>query len=281
MNLQFCLWLWSIRRTGLKVMFHEVAFPVSAAQPFRHNLLGAVTSIMAWLVCRSAALIMVASERWAAMLSRYGATAPILWVPVPSNIPVIVDPIARERWRRSYSVANGPLIGHFANYCDYSVRRLSQVVPALLDQHRGLSVLLLGANSVELRSRLLSSNRHLADRVHSTGAVTAAEISAGLDACDLMVQPYPDGVSTRRSSTSALLAHGCAMVTTAGISTEQLWRDTGAVITVPVDAPDRLRAELSRMITNDEMRSEQGRAAKALYQDRFAVHHTIAALTSN
>ena len=280
MNVQFCLWLRAIRRSGLKVMFHEVAFPVSATQSCRQNALGAVTSIMARLVCRSASLIMVASERWAGMLRDYGAIAPILWLPVPSNIPVVIDAAAREQWRHKYAVSNHVLIGHFANYSDYSLTRLAQLLSALFQEQTGLSFLLLGAKSIELRQRLLSWNPHFANRLHASGAVAATDISAGLAACDLMVQPYPDGVSTRRSSMSALLAHGRAIVTTAGIGTEQLWRDSGAVVAVPVDAPDRLRAELSRMIVSDEIRSRQGRAAKALYEDRFALRHTIAALTS-
>lgn len=276
MNLQFCLWLNSIRHADLTVMFHEVAFPVSAAQPFRHNVLGAVTRLMARLVSRSAARIMVASERWQAMLSRLGATAPISWVPVPSNIPVIVDAAATARWRQSCATAGGLLVGHFANYCDYSVTRLSEVVPPLLEQQRHVSFLLLGANSDELCGRLLKVNSHLARRVHASGPLAAPDLSGALAACDLMVQPYPDGVSTRRSSTSALLAHGSAIVTTNGVATEQLW--SGAVAMAPVDDPDRLRDVTGRMLSSLELRRAHARGVLELYDKKFALRHTMRAL---
>jgi glycosyltransferase involved in cell wall biosynthesis len=212
------------------------------------------------------------------MLSRLGATAPISWVPVPSNIPVAVSAAASARWRQQYTIAGGLLVGHFANYCDYSVERLSQVIPALLEGQRHPSFLLLGANSGDLRRRLLNVNSQMARHVHATGLLLRRDLSWALAACDVMMQPYPDGVSTRRGSTTALLAHGSAIVTTKGVATEQLWDDSGAVATAPVDNGDQLRDAISQMMSNDEMRRRHQLAAQVLYDDRFALRHTIAAL---
>jgi len=278
MNLPFCLWLKSIRHAGLIVMFHEVAFPIRRAQPLRHNLLGAVTQLMARLVCHSARRIMVASARWQEMLIKLGATAPISWVPVPSNIPVVENAVATARWRQRFTKASGLLVGHFANYSDYSVKRLSQIMPALLGEHSQLSLLLLGTNSGELQRRLLNTNRHLAGRVHATGSLAPQDLACALAACDLMVQPYPDGVSTRRCSTTALLAHGRAIVTTNGIATEHLWNDSGAVAMAPVDNPDLLRDATRQMLSSYELRDSYACGARELYDKRFALRHTIAAL---
>jgi glycosyl transferase family 1 len=243
--------------------------------------LGLVTRLMARVVCCSATRILVASERWQGVLATLGATAPVSWVPIPSTIPVLQDASATERWRRRCTKTTGLLVGHFANYCEYSVGRLSQVVPALLAEQRDLSFLLLGINSCELRRRLLSSNRHLAGRVHASGPLAPQELSAALAACDIMVQPYPDGVSTRRSSTSALLAHGRAIVTTNGVATEQLWNDSEAVATAPVDNHERLRKAAVQTTLDDEVRQRLQRAALALYHERFALPHTIAALVAS
>jgi len=278
MNLPFCLWLNSIRHPGLTVMFHEVSFPIGRAQPLKHNLLGAVTQLMARLACRSATRIMVAGARWQAMLARLGATVPISWVPVPSNIPVVENAVATAQCKQRFTKAGGLLVGHFANYSDYSARRLSQIMPALLGEHRQLSLLLLGANSDALRRRLLSTNCHLASRVHATGSLAPQELSWALAACDLMVQPYPDGVSTRRGSTIALLAHGRAIVTTSGIATEHLWNDSGAVAMAPADDPGALRGIVSQMLSSHELRHSYACGAPELYDKRFALRHTIAAL---
>jgi hypothetical protein len=276
MNLPFCLWLYSIRHANLTVMFHEVAFPIDRTQPLRHNLLGAVTQLMARLACRSARRIIVAGARWQTLLGRLGATAPIAWAPVPSNVPVLENAPATASWREHCTTAGGLLIGHFANYSAYSVQRLSQVMPALLGAHHQLSLLLLGANSVEIQRHLLHNNRYLAGRLHATGPLASPELSWALAACDLMVQPYPDGVSTRRCSTSALLAHGRAIVTTNGNATEDLW--SGAVAMAPVDNPGRLEEAIGNMLSSHELRRSYSHNAVALYDQRFALRHTIEAL---
>ncbi len=278
MNVPFCVWLNSIPRSALTIMFHEVAFPLNRAQALRHNLLGAVTRLMARLVSRSATRIMVASAQWEAILRGLGATAPISWVPVPSTIPVVEDAAATERLRREYLGDGGLLLGHFANYSNYSLERLTQIMPAVLASHRCLSFLLLGANSHELRRRLVNVHPQLAGRVHATGRLEPRDISCGLAACDLMVQPYPDGVSTRRSSMMALLVHRRAVVTTSGVATEPLWRESGAVAIAPADDPDAMRDLIEQAICSHGARCGYECAAFELYQKRFALRHTIAAL---
>jgi glycosyltransferase involved in cell wall biosynthesis len=278
MNLPLCLWLNSIHPAELIAMFHEVAFPVRRDQPLQYNVLGVVTTLMARLVARAATRIIVASERWQTMLNRLGATAPISWLPVPSTIPVVNNAAETLKWRARYTRTGGLLIGHFANYSDYSVGRLSQVIPGLLSSNRGLSFLLLGANSKELRRHLLQRYQHLEGSIHASGALARQDLSSALSACDVMLQPYPDGVSTRRSSTSALMAHGRAVVTTAGIATEPLWMNGDAVAMAPASDANRLREVTSQMLSSAELRDRYARGALKLYDRRFALRHTIAEL---
>jgi glycosyltransferase involved in cell wall biosynthesis len=54
----------------------------------------------------------------------------------------------------------------------------------------------------------------LLDRVVWTDRQPDGEVSADLDACDVLVMPYADGASLRRGTLMAGLAHGCAIVTT-------------------------------------------------------------------
>jgi glycosyltransferase involved in cell wall biosynthesis len=278
MNLPLCLWLNSLREKNLIVMFHEVAFPLGRAQPARHNLLGAVTRLMAWLVSRRAKRILVASAQWELFLRRLGATAPVSWVPVPSNVPVVAQPDATATLRRRYVDENGLLLGHFANYSNYSAGRLSQTVPALLASNPRLSLLLVGAHSHDLRARLINQHPSASLRIFSTGVLQSPELSCALAACELMVQPYPDGVSTRRGSVAALLAHRRVIVTTSGAATEALWSESGAVALAPSDDPAALRNLIGTTIRNQQVRHHYERAGAALYESRFALRHTIAAL---
>ncbi len=54
----------------------------------------------------------------------------------------------------------------------------------------------------------------LAERVQWTGHQSAAAVSADLNAVDVLLMPYTDGVSLRRGTLLAGLANGCAIVTT-------------------------------------------------------------------
>src|SRR5690606_18361362 len=54
----------------------------------------------------------------------------------------------------------------------------------------------------------------LADRVHWTGFLSDARVSAHLQAADLLVMPYRDGASLRRGTLMAALAHGRPLITT-------------------------------------------------------------------
>lgn len=61
----------------------------------------------------------------------------------------------------------------------------------------------------------LAQDLNVTDRMQWTGFQPDAEVSADLDACDVILLPYADGASLRRGSLMAALAQGCAIVTTA------------------------------------------------------------------
>jgi glycosyltransferase involved in cell wall biosynthesis len=141
-------------------------------------------------------------------------------------------------------------------------------------------MLLIGADSTNFRDRWVGANPKLADKVYATGALAPERLSLALQACDMMIQPYQDGVSTRRGSVMAALAHGRAVVTTNGVATEPLWAQSGAVVMAPVGDHDAMQSLTARMVVDEDERLRMASAAKELYAQRFALRHTIAALRS-
>ena len=61
--------------------------------------------------------------------------------------------------------------------------------------------------------------------MHAAGYLSPAELSAHIAACDLFVQPYPDGITSRRTSAMACLSRARPVVTTTGHLTEPLWAE--------------------------------------------------------
>ena len=64
MNLAFCSWLLLRKPLAPWVMFHEVAFPREPGQPWRHQVLGKVTHVMAGMMAKAAERIFVSVPRW-------------------------------------------------------------------------------------------------------------------------------------------------------------------------------------------------------------------------
>ena len=279
MNLPFCCWLYARRhRNNITVMFHEVAFPRRRAQPLRHNLLGEVTRLMAALVARSARRIIVSIPAWEVKLRPLISKAmKIEWLPVPSNVPVVHDLGATEAVRAKYAAAGGFLVGHFSTYAPAVGRYLETALPQLLQDTR-VDVILMGRGGGPFREALARRCPAIADQLHATGGLVSEELSVHLSACDLMIQPYPDGITTRFTSAMAALSHGLPVLTTEGRLTEPLWTECGAVASVPAADPTTLAPAAASLLQDQAARQRLGLAASRLYRDRFDLRHTINAL---
>lgn len=274
MNLPLCYWLYARRHWNITVMFHEVAFQRRMAQPISHNILGEVTSLMAMLMARSARRIFVSCLAWEDLLrALVGSLRAIEWLPVPSTVPFVKDFEVTEAIRAKYS-AGGLLVGHFGAYGSKIRDYLGVALPQLL-QDRRVSVILLGRGSASFRELLVRRHSAIATTLHATDELPGEELSRHLSACDLMLQPYSDGINTRHTSAMAALAHGRPVVTTVGRLTEPLWIESRAVALVPAQDAAALVPITIGLLESQSERQRLGMAATALYQTRFDLRHTI------
>lgn len=277
MNLPFCLWLFARRRREhVWVMFHEVAVDFAWRQPWRHNLIAAANYLMALLVTRSTRQVFVSIPGWIATLKPMLApNTSVTVLPLPSNIPVESGRADTAALREGYALHGAPLLGHFGTYGKDVSDMLAGVLPLLLRSHPDLHLLLLGNQGDAFRARLLERMPCAGERIHAPGTLAEAETSRLLGLCDLMLQPYPDGISGRRTSAMAALAHGKAVATTSGELTEPFWAESGAVAMAPADDLGALSRLVLTLLDDGERRQRLGRAAKELYEARFALRHTL------
>jgi glycosyltransferase involved in cell wall biosynthesis len=93
----------------------------------------------------------------------------------------------------------------------------------------------------------------------------------------VLLQPYQDGVSGRRTTTISALEHGIPVATTCGELSEPFWAGSQAVETVPAGDPASLAAAVSRLL--DPTRNAAARAAaRRLYKERFQPSVALAPL---
>lgn len=280
MNLPFCLWLYARRRAGITLMFHEVALALNRRQPLRHNAIALANRAMAFVLLRAARRCFVAAAGSQRLLCQLApARAAIAWLPVPSTVPLRDDPEGVRAVRRALAREGGIVLGHFGTAREaWITGTLEALAPVLLRERPGASLMLLGRDSGELRERLLARTPALAERVHAAGPLEPAGLSLHLSACDLMLQPYGEGVSARRTTVMAALAHRRPVLSTDGILTEPLWAQSRAVALAPAADRAALASMALRLIDDAGERERLGQAAAALYAERFDLAHTLAAL---
>jgi len=279
MNLAFSAWLFAHGKYDISIMFHEVACPISLEQPLGRSIQGAVHRVMALLVARHATRVFVATPAWAKLLKpvlRKGQS--VSWLPVPSNIPVVDDSDGIASLRKRYAPRGGALLGHFGTFETSIATMLSRSLSVVLCEDRVSSALLIGRGGEVIGDLLVRKNPELADRIQATGAIGAADLSRHLSACDVMVQPYPDGITSRRGTLMACLAHGRPVVSTVGQLSEPLWSATDALVCVPVNDVAALTSELQRVLNDSGKRWRMTTAAAKLYSHCFDLRHTIAGL---
>ncbi|MCS6802023.1 MAG: glycosyltransferase family 4 protein [Chloroflexota bacterium] len=144
-------------------------------------------------------------------------------IPLGNNVPR--QPVtARERQAaraRLGADENDLLVGHFGLMgATKGVETLIAAVAALPRARLAFIGAAAGAsdpqNAVAAeRARAAIAAAGLEQRVAWSGKVPLAELSHLLQACDLVVLPYHDGASFRRTTLIAALANGCATITTA------------------------------------------------------------------
>lgn len=283
MNLPFCIWLWRQRhRCLIDVMFHEVCYPwVMSRRFFRHNLLALVNRVMAWLVVRSAKRIFASIPAWVNLLRPFSASKQLEWLPIPSNVPPEVDAMnvaaIRQELLGICDIRTSPrLLGHFGTFGPVYERLLREVVPAMARKVDSMVFLFVGRGSAEFAARLRNDYPALAPRIVATGPLAAQDISDHLAACDLLVQPYPDGVSTRRGTTMAGLALGRPVLTNSGHLTEPFWAESGAVRLV--STVSAIPAAALELLDDGQACPRLAAAGAALYAAKFDLSRTIARL---
>lgn len=265
--------------------FHDLKLPY---------LFPKANPVRAWVtkrLARSSDAVIVTTEEDCESVRGWGVDN-ISLIPIGSNIPTLPPEGYRRAERREHlGVAPETTLLCYFGFLNESkgaeslVRALSLV--------RGAMLLMIGGqvgesdpnNIVYLeRVKALIDQLDLTGRVIWTGFTPAAEVSANLLASDICVLPYRDGVSFRRGSFMAALAHGLPIVTTSppsdysalgnasggrdssgGISTRlpRLLNEENVVL-VPPDDPQALSNAIARLASLPGLRTRLSRGASEL-----------------
>ena len=285
MNLPFALMLLRLPGRRLDLYVHEVGWDVGR-ETARRALAGVVHRVMTWCAARSARRVYVTTPAWQQRLSLLGARAlpkdeEATWVPVPSNVPDHADEKHVAELRRALlrrAKQQRVLVGHFGSFGRFHLALMPHVVARILDEAGDRTFVLVGRGGEALRDYVAKERPELAARIVATGGLAAEDVAAHLAACDLLVQPYEDGASTRRGSLMAGVALGRPTVANRGRTTEEVWSAERALHLTDSHAPHALAGGVTKLLADANLRVVLADNARRLHAERFAIAHTVAAL---
>lgn len=275
MNVPLCAWLSAQRRHALWIMFHEVAYPLEPGQPWSHQLLARVNRWMAGRLATRAERVFVSTTAWLPTLqSICRRPLPVDWTPIPSNFETPESGDAPS----SFAIpgnGTGPMLGHFGTFSPWIVRRLGTLIPAILRRCPEANFALMGRGSKAFANWLREEHPTLGERIMGLGDLPRSAVPSALTACDLLIQPYADGINTRRTSAMCALALSQPVVTQSGANSESIWRESEGVHLVESDDPEHWAAAVRRLLDDPAARHELGVRGASLYWSRFSLAKTL------
>ena len=255
-----------------RLLFHELWYEFDPRDKPTRLIFPVVQRLMVRNVMNASTLAYASIPAWREWLktSWIGLGKPSIWLPVPSNIPFVHDPERVAEIRRELAPDGRPILGSFGTFHGLIGTMLADALSHLKSSP---CMVVMGRGSAEFLPRVAG----LPDR-KATGPLSSRETSLYLQACDLMIQPYPDGISSRRGSAMACLANGRPVVTTRGYLSEPIWQEQGGVVATPAGDASALARETDRLLGDPEARRALADRGVSLYQSTFAIDRVVATL---
>jgi hypothetical protein len=243
-------------RPRIALVVHEPYVPINSV---RSLVMGS------WQRAQLAALLLLADARFASIevwATKFGRFRPVAHLPSGSTLPTAGA--SRESVRSALGL-DGSLVfatlstghpTHLTAYVELALRRL-----AGRDGQPPVAFLQLGAGSahVDVPSGI---------RVEMPGRVDADRLAALLSSADILMTPFVDGVSTRRTSYLAGLQQGVAVVGTSGPLTDPMLTGRGLEL-VPVGNPTAFAVRVDELAMDAQRRERVAVAGRNLFETEF------------
>jgi len=264
---------WRLRllreRPRVVVTFHDLKLPYlfPKAGPLRRWVTQAL------IRGSDATIVTNVEDRIAA--ERHGADSVHL-LPIGSNIEPQAPPAYdRWKWRERWGVGRDEVLLCYFGFLNESKggETLLRALVQLRASGEMIKLLMIGGkvgssdptNLAYLQKvESLIKDLNLGDSVLWTGYVEGPEVSASFWASDICVLPYRDGVSFRRGTLMAALAHGMPIVSTCPqVQVPEIVEGVNMSLAPPND-PEALAGRIREVADSEELRQRLARGAADL-----------------
>lgn len=205
-----------------------------------------------------------------------GVPRPPHVIPIGSNIiPGLPQGFERAEWRAKWGLAPDDLVLAYFGFLNATKGGDTLIVAVghLAKQGRPVRLLMIGGKVGASDPTNREFARHVegviaregvADRVVWTGFLPPEEVSAAFAVADMAVLPYSDGISFRRGSLMAALAHGMPIISTVPRAHLPELVPEENVILVPPDQPADLAEAVARVADHAGLRARLSEGARRL-----------------
>ncbi len=201
----------------ISVMFHEtyMMFP-----GLRYRIMGLYQRKQFLRLLSVADVSFFSTTNWANQYRVHSKSGQVFELPVGSNLPL--SPLNPTTAKQSLDIPSSDFVcsvfggGHVSRMFDHIDLAVSAIADSLIgccDTH----LVYVGDSRREWKCG--------SARVHQLGRLPRSRAADVIGGTDLMINPFLDGISTRRGSAMAALALGVPILTTKGHNTEDLWTD--------------------------------------------------------
>ncbi len=268
---------WYLRWRGrppVVVTFHDLRVPYlfPKAGPLRRQ---AVLALARW----SDGVIVTNREDEEQISNLESQISNLARIPIGSNIaPQLPDGYDRDVERARWGVGPDDLLLGYFGFLNESKggEELIQALALLVERGVPAHLLMIGGRvgssdptnrAYAERVEGMIAGLGLGERVHRTGYTRPEAVSAGLLATDVCVLPYRDGVSFRRGTLHACLAHRRAVITTRpAVVLPQVRNGENMLLVEPRD-PEGLAEAAMRLAADPALRARLETGAAALAQE--------------
>lgn len=267
------LWVWLLKtlvRSRVVILFHELNYPVELTP--RGIVLG-IPQFLQYLFLVSVSDFSFFATEMAFVKTRrfFFWKKTLAWLPVGSAISVAsvapVVPVLTTSFRKKRLLHFGGL--HPTHSLDHLLAAHRKVTHRMGVEN--VELVFVGVTQEEVQAALKVKGIHeIPEGIVALGRLSESEVSQCLQSADLILAPFTDGISTRRSTVMACLAHGKPILTTYGSLSQGSTPWSTFCCVVPVAEMDEYAEQALRLLLDLEALADLGRKAKGAYDLRFS-----------
>ncbi|MEW6734698.1 MAG: glycosyltransferase family 4 protein [Acidobacteriota bacterium] len=259
----------------VQMMVHELWVPLNSWQ---YRITGPLQRLLLSFLILVSNKIAVSTTGPTRMLQSFfpWRRRDIYWVPVGSNIPVVeITPVLYTQLRMEAGIAEQALV--LALFSPFGAGKGLDLIESCWQQiaDKDVQLIVIGATAAEATTALpqLATDK----RVKFLGYLEPSAVSCWLQNADLLLAPFIDGMSARRTSALAALAHGLAVVSTRGPLFDEEIFGHGALAITDYDST-QFTAAVQALIQDATRRHELAVAARVLFTEYFSWPAIVARL---